>query len=331
MGATGAIAQARGYCVAMDTDSTPDGYPPLPWHAGEVEIQNHIGDAARMAEIGRRTIRPFLIEQHRDFFPLLAFIVIGAVDQEGDPWATLRAGTPGFASSPDPLHLRIATIQEDQDPADAAMKDGDAIGLLGIDLATRRRNRLNGRIEGRDAEGLSVAVDQSFGNCPQYIQRRAFSFHRPSDTPSPIAARHMTRFDERARAIISASDGFYVASYVDLETGGRQVDVSHRGGKPGFVGINDEDTLTVPDYPGNHFFSTLGNMRLNPRAGLVFIDFDTGDLLQVTGDAEVDLERPGPSFGIAERLWRLRPRQIVYRPLGLPLHWADIARPEKGD
>jgi predicted pyridoxine 5'-phosphate oxidase superfamily flavin-nucleotide-binding protein len=321
----------RGVRVMVTPGTPSDTPPPLPWHHGELAIQNHVGDADRMAEIGRRTIRPFLIEQHRDFFPLLAFVVIGAVDPDGDTWATVRCGYPGFAHSPDPLHLRLAAHSEEDDPAQAGMADGDAIGLLGIDLATRRRNRLNGRIEGRDEAGFSVAVVQSFGNCPQYIQRRAFDFHRPPELASPDAARHMDRLDARAVEIIAASDCFFVASYVDLAPRDRQVDVSHRGGRPGFVRIEEDDTLTIPDYPGNHFFSTLGNILLNCRVGLIFIDFDTGDLLQISGDAEVDLERPDYLFGIAERMWRVKPRRIVYRPRGLPLRWDDIVRPERGD
>ncbi|HEY0342264.1 MAG TPA: pyridoxamine 5'-phosphate oxidase family protein, partial [Steroidobacteraceae bacterium] len=112
------------------------------------------------------------------------------------------------------------------------------------------------------------------------------------------------------------------ASYADLEGDKRQVDVSHRGGKPGFVKVDRDDMLTVPDFAGNQFFNTLGNFLVNPRAGLVFVDFDNGDLLQLSGDARVVLEDPDiATFEGAERLWRFTPRQIVHRAEALPLRW----------
>ncbi|MDR5671235.1 pyridoxamine 5'-phosphate oxidase family protein, partial [Burkholderia cenocepacia] len=95
-----------------------------------------------------------------------------------------------------------------------------------------------------------------------------------------------------------------VASYVG-DGAERQVDVSHRGGKAGFVRIGDDGVLTIPDFAGNLFFATLGNFRVNPRAGIVFADFETGDVLQMTGEAEVDLDSPEiAAFQGAERLWR---------------------------
>ncbi|HTH98848.1 MAG TPA: pyridoxamine 5'-phosphate oxidase family protein [Stellaceae bacterium] len=305
----------------MDGSMLPNSGLPA-WHKGEIALQRHAGVAGRMAEIGSRVLRPLLIEQHRNFYPLLPFVVLGAVDKAGDVWATLRAGHPGFLASPDPLHLNVAMPRESSDPADAGMEDGDMVGLLGIDLHTRRRNRLNGRIERQDGTGFAIAVEQSYGNCPQYIQQRSFAFHREPGTPAPLPARHLDRLDARARAMITGSAGFFVATYVTREDGHAQVDVSHRGGRPGFVRVDADGTLTVPDFAGNRFFNTLGNMLVNPRAGLVFIDFAMGDLLQLTGEAQVVLDDPEiMEIDGAERLWRFRPRQVVYRPQALPLHW----------
>ena len=67
----------------------------------------------------------------------------------------------------------------------------------------------------------------------------------------------------------------------------RTVDVSHRGGKPGFVRVGDDGTLTIPDFVGNFLFNTLGNLLLNPRAGLVIADFGTGDMLFLSGVTEI--------------------------------------------
>jgi len=292
---------------------------PAPWHEGEIALQRSIGSDQALAEIGPKVVRDHLTEQHRAFFPLLPFVVLGAVDGEGDVWATIRAGRPGFLSSPDPFRLDLAIPPDPYDPAEAGLREGEPAALLGIDLTTRRRNRLNGPIRDRDGRGFSLEVGQSFGNCPKYITLRSpvRDAEEGLDPPDRMAA-----LDPAARALIERADTFFVASYAPGWTGSRQVDVSHRGGEAGFVHIDQAGTLTIPDYAGNRFFNTLGNLSVNPRAGLVFIDFDTGDLLQMTGDTEVILDSPEiADFPGAERIWRFRPRRIVRRRGGLPLRW----------
>lgn len=297
------------------------------WNAGEIAMQSRVGVADRMAEVGKTAIRDRLIDQHRQFFPLLPFVVLGAVDPAGNAWATLRGGRPGFmrAASADRLSIRIP--RDHGDPADAGMEDGDGLALLGIDLRTRRRNRLNGPVSRYDDEGFDLVVEQSFGNCPRYIQMREFSFTRDPAKPSAEPSIPQKAADDRLRALIQSADTLFVASYVPRETGHRQVDVSHRGGKPGFVRIDSDSVITVPDFAGNLFFNTLGNFLVNPKGGLAFPDWETGDLLQLTGDVEVILDSPEiKDFQGAERFWRFKPHQILYRPNALPLRWA--ASPE---
>lgn len=293
----------------------------LPWHRGEIALQQAVGSAARMAEIGPRVIRDRLIEQHALFYPLLPFVVLGAVDRTGAPWATLRAGPPGFLHVPDPLHLAVATQPEPDDPAEAGLHDGAPVGLLGIELETRRRNRLNGTVERRGEGGLRIAVEQSFGNCPRYISSRPAAFSDAArSAPAPTVS---DRLDAGARALLAATDTLFVASYAEA-SGHRQVDVSHRGGPAGFVRIADDGTLTVPDYAGNRFFNTLGNLLANPRAGIAVPEFSTGDLLQVTGRTELVLDSPEiATFEGAERLWRLIPERVVFRPRALPLRFGE--------
>jgi uncharacterized protein len=293
-----------------------------PWHEGELKIQRSVGVADRMDQIGKRFVRSFLLEQHREFYPLLPFIVIGAVDARGDAWATLRAGRPGFISVPDAHNLTIDGRRDPNDPADAGLDDGDSVGLLGIELHSRRRNRMNGKVKRGDAGSFAVAVAQSYGNCPQYIQQREFAFTRDPAVLSDRPVAKGVELDEKARAFIRNADTFFVASYVDIEGADRQVDVSHRGGKTGFVRIGDDGVLTIPDFAGNLFFNTLGNISVNPRSGLTFVDFQTGDVLQLTGDGEVILDSPEiAAFQGAERLWRFKPRAVIRREAALPLAW----------
>ncbi|MEF8766519.1 pyridoxamine 5'-phosphate oxidase family protein [Candidatus Accumulibacter contiguus] len=294
-----------------------------PWHRGERELQQSVGVAEHMEVFGRQVIRDFMPEQHRTFYRQLPFLVIAAVDTAGDPWATLVEARAGLAESPDARHLQINALPGQGDPAGDALRPGDGIGVLGIELQTRRRNRVNGRVVARDDRQLTLQVEHAFGNCPQYIQARNLTF---SDDPAePFSARTevLSTLDAEANALIRAADTFFVASYVDPEgnAGRRQVDASHRGGKPGFVRI-DGDVLTIPDFAGNLHFNTLGNLQVNPRAGLLFIDFASGDLLQLSGRTELLLAGDEvSSFQGAERLWRLQVDRVVRRHRVLKLRW----------
>ncbi|MFZ6645905.1 pyridoxamine 5'-phosphate oxidase family protein [Undibacterium sp. TJN25] len=291
-----------------------------PWHEGELTIQRSVGAVERMVVPGQKQMaRAYMPDQHREFYAQLPFVVLGAVDKAGEVWATLRAGQPGFMHSPVPQRLAMKLDREPDDPADAGMEEGDGIGMLGIELHTRRRNRLNGVVRRSGSSGFDIEATQAYGNCPQYIQLRQYAF----TDARPGAVTELTALDARARAMILAADSFYVASYVERD-GARQVDASHRGGKPGFVQIDEDGTLTIPDFSGNLFFNTLGNFLLNPRAGLVFVDFRSGDLLQMAGRAEVVLNAPEiAAFMGAERMWRFKPQRIVHRPAALPLRWTD--------
>ena len=185
---------------------------------------------------------------------------------------------------------------------------------------------MNGRVAERSAKGMKVQVDQAFGNCPQYIQARAIE-RLKDDLPAPIV-EPFTGLTGSAQAAIAAADTFFVASYLPA---GEQpaiegVDVSHRGGRAGFVKVSG-NTLTVPDFPGNHHFNTLGNFLLNPRAGLTFVDFDRGDLLQVTGTV-VLLQRDHPAvqgFRGAERAWQVRVDKGQWLRRALPLRFNDVS------
>lgn len=291
-----------------------------PWHRGEIALQTQLGVESRMEEAGRRMVRDHLIDQHREFYPLLPIVVLGAVDQDGDLWATLRAGQPGFLHAPDSGRLSVELDRDFADPAESGMEDGSPIALLGIDLTTRRRNRLNGILR-RRVDGFDVLVGHSFGNCPKYIQLRRVRFHRDPTKPSSVAPREISVLEGADRKLVEQADTFFVATFADIG-GSRQPDVSHRGGRSGFVHIGKDGWLTIPDFAGNRFFNTLGNIMLNPRAGLTFPDFAGGGLLQMTGEAELMPDHPdGRSVEGAERYWRFRPRRIIWRADALPIRY----------
>lgn len=296
-----------------------------PFHEGELALQERAGSRAKLAEIGPRVIRDYMPDQHREFFAQLAFIVVGSVDANGQPWASVLTGEPGFATSPDPRRLDIRARPLAHDPLAANLANGAPIGLLGIEPHTRRRNRLNGWVSGVNEPGFQVDVGQSFGNCPKYIQARRPEF--TGEVRQPQAVQVLDALDEPARVLIGEADTFFIATAhpgnAGSDTPSHGVDVSHRGGKPGFVRVQD-DVLTVPDFIGNAFFNTLGNLTVNARCGLLFMDFETGDLLQICARGAVVHDGVElRSFQGAQRLIRLQVVSARRLPAALPLRWSE--------
>ncbi|MBI2803189.1 MAG: pyridoxamine 5'-phosphate oxidase family protein [Gammaproteobacteria bacterium] len=312
--------------------SNPTNDSTSPFHAGERELQTRAGVRDRIEQIGRRVLRDHLIDQHREFFALLPTLILSGLDAAEQPWATMLAGPPGFVNSPDVRSLRVEAVRAPQDPALAELALGAPVGLLGLQAHTRRRNRLNGVVTALDDAGFAIAVRQSFGNCPKYIlgrepERRMAT----SETPAVHGGKIL---DAVARRLIANADTFFVASRSPAPKDSRQaqgLDVSHRGGKPGFVRIDDEreaSVVTIPDFVGNDYFNTLGNLLLAPACGLLFVDYATGGLLHLAGDGELlwsgaDLE----AYAGAQRFWRFHVRASVWRPGVLPYRWTtpDLA------
>lgn len=273
---------------------------PMPFHKGELIAQALAGVDPFNAPIRNR-----MPDQHRTFFPLLQFLAVAVADAEGWPLATLVQGPPGFASSPDPARLQVAALPAPDDPVRARLMAGAQVGLLGIDLGTRRRNRLNGLLAAVGESGFAVDAVQSFGNCPRYIHVRAL---QPVErTPGPVSAFD-TGLPARARAMLAETPTLFVASAsgADAHDGAAGLDISHRGGPAGFARL-DGDVLVVPDYAGNRYFNTLGNFLAEPRAAIVVADFATGDVLQLQGVVDVDWEAAEPERSPpVERTWRFR-------------------------
>ena len=224
------------------------------------------------------------------------------------PAASLLAGPPGFIASPDPRRLDIAAHPIPGDPLLDALKPGAPVGLLGIELWTRRRNRMNGRVIAADARGFSVAVDQSFGNCPQYIQRRDYLLRRELAAPRVEAFAALDegarRADRRGRHLLRRLRR--AGKRGGGERGRRRL-ASRR--PPGFVAIESDGSLLVPDFSGNRFFNTLGNLMANPKAGLLFPDFETGDLLQI-GGSDGDYFRGSAAGALPRRRAALAPQAL---------------------
>ena len=300
--------------------------PPALFHAGELEVQRRAGVRELVEGMASRMIRDAMPLQHQQFFGQLPTLFVGSLDAMRRPWASVLSGTPGFVDALDARHLRIRAARDAADPLSAHLAVGDPIGLLGLEPHTRRRNRMNGTVTQVDAARIDVQVDLSFGNCPQYIQAREA---QPVDEPPAPARPEGTRLSPEATALVRAADTLFIASaspHARGEAGADGVDVSHRGGRPGFVRVETLDghsVLTIPDFRGNRLFNTLGNIEAHPHAGLLFMDYPRGDVLQLTGDATLVWDGPDlQAFAGAQRLLRLTVQAGVWRPAALPLRWS---------
>lgn len=285
-----------------------------PWHEGELALQRVVGVEQQMAEVGRKVMRPFLTPQLQHFFPQLPFVAAAAVDHDGWPWVTLLEGAPGFVHAPDESRLDLALTPPVDDPVTPLITSGANLGLLGIELPTRRRNRVNGVLRG-SAGRWQLEVVHAFGNCPQYIHDWS-TMRSVQPQPGTVLTTREATLDQLPEPVLAHIDRAitaFVGSYAHTDQG-VQVDASHRGGQPGFIRRQGSD-LILPDFAGNQFFNTLGNVLTSGRAALVIPDFVSGDVLHLTGEARlVDEETAGARYPGAERYWCLTPRHIVWRP-----------------
>jgi predicted pyridoxine 5'-phosphate oxidase superfamily flavin-nucleotide-binding protein len=256
------------------------------YHGGELEHQRRAGGEEVAARL-LRGVQEELPDAAREFLADQPMLIIASLDGD-DVRADLLHGAPGFIDTPDEHTVHVA----------GRAFEGP-VGLLALEPATRRRMRVNGEAT-PTATGFAVSTGEVYSNCPKYIQRREIA--------GP-AARGGERVTDRE--LIEAADTFFVATAAH---GG--ADASHRGGSPGFVTV-EGDRLSFPDYPGNNMYGTLGNLLANPRIGLLFLDWETGDTLQLTGAAAVDRE---------SRAVHVTVEQAIRTPNALPLRWVLLER-----
>ena len=259
-------------CNAQDT-----------WHPGELTVQTRTGVKEKMASLGPRLIRAYMPDRHREFFASLPMVILGSEDNDGNLWACPLFGAPGFIQSPSPERLTIDASSYYSDTVLSNLHINCQVGLLGIDLETRRRNRVNGIVVKRDQHQVTIDVQQSFGNCPQYIQQRRL---QAKPRRGKLTIECFNNWSNELHDFIIRTDTCFIASAYSSERADKNsgMDVSHRGGQPGFIGFDDHHRLIIPDYPGNSFFNTIGNLTVDARAGLLFLDFSGGNIITLTAE-----------------------------------------------
>jgi uncharacterized protein len=267
-----------------------------PFHPGELAVQERAGVRAMARKIGGG-IHTTIVPAAKAFLAERELAVAAGVEESGAVWTSLLTGPRGFLEAVGDERLRVHALPREGDPLAGCVRDGGTLGLLVIELSTRKRTRLNGTVERRPG-GFDLVVLKVFGNCPKYIQARATepAARAPREPPAIVQG---TTLGPAQRRWIAAADTFFVGS-VHGEAG---ADASHRGGNPGFVRVVDESRIAWPDYTGNMMFQTLGNLQADGRAGLLFIDFAGGGTLQATGRASIDWDPArAAAFAGAERV-----------------------------
>jgi predicted pyridoxine 5'-phosphate oxidase superfamily flavin-nucleotide-binding protein len=266
----------------------PDG----PFHPGELAVQRRAGVVLDARQVGA-SIGGVLPPMAGAFLRDQRVAVVASLDDAGRVWASLVTGPAGFVKAVDEGLLLVNGRIVPGDPLVRNLAARPEVGLLVIDLARRRRLRVNGRgfLEG---SRVFVTVRQAYGNCPKYIHPRLVE---PVQGGQPSVGRSKT-LTRRQQAWVARADTLFIASY--HPQGG--ADASHRGGDPGFVRVTGPGAaLSFADFPGNNMFNTLGNIEAQPRVGLLFLDFETGGTLQLTGKAWLEWQPQGPPSATGER------------------------------
>lgn len=290
-----------------------------PYHEGERAVQERAGERA-LAERNGSVIDTTIPTGAMAFIGQQRFTVIGTADAEGQPWASLVAGPPGFIHAPAPDTVLLSLETAWRHPADAwpdRLATEPRLGMLLIELGTRRRLRVSGTAA-CDQRQVRVAVERAYPNCPKYIQRRHLRVAETSIPPAAPARRGIMVHDDQ-RDILESADTLFVAS-LHHEHG---IDASHRGGRPGFLRLLDSATLRIPDYPGNSMFNTLGNLTVHPRVGLLVPDFEAGRALHLIGSATVrwDLADPEGVTAGTGRFWDVTIAETLELPLPPMMAW----------
>jgi predicted pyridoxine 5'-phosphate oxidase superfamily flavin-nucleotide-binding protein len=282
-------------------------------HRGERAVQRRAGfpdrpwGSARAGAAVPAAAATFLQQQR--------LVVIGAAAPDGAVWASPLAGAPGFVTAPDERTVVARREPVPGDPLAAVFDSEHDVGMLAIEPASRRRMRINGRAR-QVADQLVVRTEQVYANCPKYIQAREV------EGLAVATARGVARsaaLSPAQRAWVAAADTFFVATRAPDGLG---ADASHRGGRPGFVTVTEEGHLSWPDYVGNSMYMTLGNLELDPRAGLLFLDWERGRSLQLAGRASVDWD-PGRAASVpgAQRVVDFEVDAVVQIDGAVPLRW----------
>jgi hypothetical protein len=290
-----------------------------PFHEGEIAVQKRAGERD-IARHRTSIFSPHIVPGALPFLARQRFIALSTTGDDRHLWTSGWCGHAGFVASETGERVRIDRARAMISPADpilprlAVSRD---IGMVAIEMTTRRRLRVNGIVERITADEIVVRVRESVPNCPKYIQRRDVHDVTATSAAAPLASGYT--IDADLRALLERTDTAFVGSLHPS----RGVDASHRGGAPGFIQVLDATTMRLPDYAGNSMFLTLGNFEVDSRASLAAIDFERKRVASFSGAARLcfDGERTDHPTGSTGRYWELTVREWVQFDLPATMRW----------
>lgn len=289
------------------------------FHRGERVIQERAGETS-LADRNAVVLTDTVISGARPFIGKQSMVVLGSVDAQGGVWSSVMFGKPGFVHTEAGKSIVLDAPlgqRDDTDPFWRNIEANPSIGMLFIELGSRRRYRVNGSLIDNQASGIEVGVIEAYPNCPKYIQRR--NLRDLGATSLPVRMVQGTHIQDDLAAVVQQADTLFVASF-HPKFG---ADVSHRGGTPGYISILNNETLRIPDYPGNCLYNTFGNFEVNPHAGLCIPDFAGNRVLQLSGAATLHWDMPDPAglTGGTLRFWDFKVDRWVLRDTPQRLEW----------
>lgn len=291
----------------------------MTYHAGERWVQQQAG-VQKEAERLTKMIHPTVGTKAHKFLQEQCFAIAATVDSQGWVWASLLLGKPGFIEVVSDRKIQIPISSIRGELLQENLEASPDLGILVIDFANRRRLRLNGKAS-LDHHYINLTTEQVYFNCPKYIQKRHLVTDPTVPSTNKLSVQEWKTLPSKWQNPIADADTFFIASW-HPESG---ADASHRGGNPGFIQLSNHQKLIFPDYVGNNMFNTLGNLVAYPQTGLLFLDFEGGNALQITGKVEIIWNQSEvASFSGGQRLIEFkvhRVREIFYAH---PLRWQFI-------
>jgi predicted pyridoxine 5'-phosphate oxidase superfamily flavin-nucleotide-binding protein len=262
----------------VDLDVLDQRYAATGFHDGELAVQRRAGVERQAARLSTMVARGELRGGIAAFLANATFAALTARDRAGRLWTSPLVGQPGFLTAGSPTSLTIGSAPNAEDPLHE-LPSGQPVGLIVMDFAARRRLRINGALTVAADSGLAIDVVQAYGNCPEYIHPRELERGAHVYDASTLI-RHGATLEPQDVAQVQSADTFFLGT-THPEYGN---DASHRGGPAGFA-LADTRTVWWPDFPGNNMFNSLGNISIDPTAALLFIDFEGGRTLRLSGRA----------------------------------------------
>ena len=275
------------------------------FHDGELAVQQRSGHA--LAGLIKSTIPPVAAR----FLTTHEFCVVTGADGEGRIWTSMLCGPAGFLGADDERTMRVRARPLPTDPLHTLLSTGGDVGTIVMD--GHRRMRVNGVLT-PTSDGFTIHTEQVFSNCGRYISDRQGTLLL--DRPGPVTGG--AELSSEQVALVRGADTFFIGTRHPEGA----ADASHRGGNPGFVQVDAPGTLRWPDYDGNGMFMTLGNLALDPRVGLLFLDWTEGTLLQVSGRATLDWSpQAAAQLPGAQRVLRMGIDAVQQSEQAVPMRW----------